>query len=585
MELIVKSTNDATPIWDHFLLKGETSVSINYRDDHTNSIVSDILFRDGRQYRRELRDHIVTFELKITSFFSYNGIRYPLLKIIQLFNTVKEDNRLTRIVPVHWQKISLEQTTGFTKVMPPLHPLLRLNEGVVTVAIEFVDITRLFNDVHGNTPWFMAIELLRGTERNIRVLASLRGHPFIWYVIIPKTVAAEKDLQPNLLYYPLDYGGISYPSNSINGITSPNHDTTVYITIRNTRNLIQCGANTLFSFLNKPISDEEYDAKLQKYLALTKRFEKRNGVNPPPLHHFREILTYEPVAGILQPLYWDPPFGFEQAISVRKQILLVPQFGDGGTAIRTGLKNLVESALMLIYSQGNILNHDTVSVNKLILTCYSESGGKVFTACKKNLEDIKAIVCFEPQYMNRHLGKEDTTLEIGKGVIPLLLKQRGKVIIIGRRKGKEWKDKYLPAEVDSTDLILLPDDAHYSILDYPDASKLYNPDASPVLRLRYSRLLKSSDDPVIEEILSKEMGVVDFASAQKEGKVEEIVANYRKANFSDEKMIKTVFTPEYNFDRSGGYYTHNFIISCGQELAPEGKSVLKFFQQALTLIN
>jgi hypothetical protein len=66
--------------------------------------------------------------------------------------------------------------------------------------------------------------------------------------------------------------------------------------------------------------------------------------------------------------------------------------------------------------------------------------------------------------------------------------------------------------------------------------------------------------------------------------VEEVIAKYRKAGFSDE-MIKEVFTAAYNIDDSGGYFTHNFIISSSQELAADGKSVLGFFQQALNLIN
>lgn len=288
----------------------------------------------------------------------------------------------------------------------------------------------------------------------------------------------------------------------------------------------------------------------------------------------------------MEPRYWDIPFGFEQAISDRKQILIIPQIngGDGGIAIKSGLKNLVEDALMLIYTQGNTLHYETINVNKLILTCYSESGGNVFTASKNNLSDIKAIICFEAQYMNKHLSKENTSLSLGKDVIPLLIRQRSKVIIIGRHKNG-WELKYLPLKTNPAELTILPDDSHYFILEYPDPSKPYAYDASPVLTHRYSRLLKNASDSVIQTILTQETGTIDFESATQEAKVEEVIAKYRKAGFNDEKMIKEVFIPNFNVDDSGGFYTHNFIVSSGQELTADGKSVLRFFYQALTLIN
>jgi hypothetical protein len=321
---------------------------------------------------------------------------------------------------------------------------------------------------------------------------------------------------------------------------------------------------------------------------LSARFKRRNGRDPPPLHHFRDVLSYDPSAGILKPRYWDIPFGFEQVLSERKQILLVPAINgaDGGIAIKSGLKNLVENALMLIYTQGNTLRYDTVSVNRLILTCYSQSGGNLVTACNRNLPEIKAIVCFEPQYMNEYLSTEDRSLNLGKDVIRRLLEkeEKGKVVIIGRSKNGMDR-KYLPSGTNRAELSLLPEDDKYFILEYPEAHKSYAPDKSPVLALRYSRLLKNSADPAIDEMLSKETGVIDFASAIKEAKVEEVIAKYRKAGFSDEKMIKEVFTAAYNIDDSAGYFTHNFIISSGQELAADGKSVLGFFQQALNLIN
>jgi len=289
------------------------------------------------------------------------------------------------------------------------------------------------------------------------VLAALRGHPFIWYAVIPDSVAAKQSIQPNVLLYPYDYGGIYYVADRFEGITTKNHDTSV--------GKIQCGGETLFSFLTRPISDDDYANKLEQYLRLTERYRKRPGRNPPALHHFREVLAYDVSNGSLEPSFWDVPFGFEQGLYDRQQILFVPQLNgaDGGIAIKDGLKRLIINAIFLIYSQSNILTYDTIAVNNLILTCYSESGGNVFTAASKNLDDVKALICFEPQYMNEHLKKENKSLTLGKTVIPLLLKEGAKVAIIARRK-QGWQGKYLPEGVNKDHIILLPDDAHYSVL-------------------------------------------------------------------------------------------------------------------------
>ncbi|RFB44447.1 hypothetical protein [Bacillus sp. dmp10] len=576
MEIIINCPKGASPIWNHFLLKN-TEVLIKFIKG--NTITEEKMIKTGSGFRFELLNSIEAIEIVIRSFFRFNGNDYPLLNIFQRFNVVKENNIAKRLEARQWQKMRPDQSMGITKVNPPLHPLLRLNGSTVTVVIEFVDITRLFNDIHGDTPWFRAIELLRSTPRTIRVLASLRGHPFIWYVVIPKSVNAKKELQPNLLYLPFDYGGIYYTSESIEGITTPFHSTS----IMQGNTDVQCGGEILFSFLTKPITDSDYNAKLKKFLEITDRFKNRKGNNPPALHHFRNVLTYDPSGDNLVPNFWDIPFGFEQALYEKQQILFIPQINgtDGGITTQERLMSLVENGLSIIYTHSNTLTYETMSVNKLILTCYSQSGGNLFTAAYKNIADIKALICFEPNYMNKYEKSEIKSLMLGKDIIPLLLKQGGKIAIVGRRT-LEKKNKYLPLGVNPGDLILLPDESHYSILDYPP----YNRNSSLVLKRRYSRLLKGSSDPIINTMLTQESGVIDFASANEEAKVEDIILKYRKAGFDDEKIINTVFTNFYNEDiHPGGFFTHNFIISSGQELAEDGESVFTFFHQALNLIN
>ncbi|MEQ1741960.1 MAG: hypothetical protein ABL869_05610 [Candidatus Nitrotoga sp.] len=580
MEVIVKvpERKNAPSVWEHFLLKGaEAIIKLPVGNPVKMVKVADV-------FRGEIPDTNEWIDLVLSAAFKYNGTEYPLLKIAQRFQVVRRNNVATSLSALTWQKMTPGQSAGFVKATPPLHPLLRLSGTTVEVALEFVEITGLFNAIHGDTPWYSALHLLKGTNRQIHVLAALQGHPFVWYVVVPQSVADKKELQPNLLIYPADYGGIHYVANSLEGITTPNHNTSV--------GNIQCGGETLFSFLTKPISDKDYEDKLEEYLRQTNRFKNRSGRKPPPLHHLREVLGYGLTGSLPVPKYWDIPFGFEQGLSDKQQILIVPQIsgGDGGICIKKGLKALVENAIFFVYTHSNTLHYDEISVNKLILTCYSESGGNIFTASKSNLSDIKAIICFEPQYMNEHLsGKdrngnpwtENRNLSLGKEVIPLLLEKNSKVVLIGRHK-HGWEAKYLPKGVNPASLVLLPNDANYGILDYPEPSKSYNLAASPVLVRRYSRLLKPTADNVVNKIRSGETEPIDYASTGKEAQVDDFIAKQRKDGLTDEQLIKKVFTPSYNDDTSGGYYTHNFIVSCGQELE-SGGTILKFFHHALNL--
>lgn len=585
MEVIVKGPDrqNVKPVWDHFLLKDAKAIIKLPVGEPIE------MAKAPNAFRAEIPDAIDWIDLVVSAAFRYNGTQYPLLKIVQRFQVIKQNNVATGLSAITWQKVLLSQSSGFTKAKPPLHPLLLVSGTTVTVVIEFVEITHLFNTIHGDTPWFNALHLLKGTNRQVHVLAALRGSPFIWYVVIPQSVADKQAQQPNLLLYPADYGGIFYAQDRLEGITTPNHSTSV----ENRDSYIQCGGEVLFSFLTKPISDKDYEDKLEKYLAQANRFKNRNGRKLPPLHHFREVLGFGLDGDLPVPRHWDIPFGFEQALSDKQQILLVPQIngGDGGICIREGLKTLVDNAIFFIYTHSNSLHYDSIVVNRLILTCYSESGGNIFTAAKNNLSDTRAVICFEPQYMNEHLsgitdGKpwtENKNLSLGKDVIPLLLRQNSKIAIIGRRKGG-LEGKYLPKGINPASLILLPDDAHYGILDYPEPSKSFNPVAFPVLERRYSRLLKPTADNVINKIRSGETAPIDYASSNKEAKIDDFIAKQRKNGLNDEQLIKKIFTLNYNGDSSGGYYTHNYIVSCGQELTSDG-TILRFFHQALSLIG
>lgn len=568
MEISIISSEDdeKTKVWEHFLLK---YFEINCKIIDSNNNQKDIkAVLDKKNFKLSFDENIKYLELTIKADYSFQGENFNLIKIVQKFEVQKEASEI-KLLPLTWIKAA---NTQYKHNRTGIDPLLTIDlQNKIYLNIDFVDITTLFNKIHAATPWFSILELLKGTNRSIKVLAHLKGHPFIWYIVIPETVFSESDLQPNILIYPADYGGIYYTSDSISGITSSNHNTSI--------ENVQCGGETLFSFLTKPLSEQDYFNKLEQYLQLSSRYKNLSGRKPPPLHHFRKVINYSIQSNTLTPRYWDIPFGFETALSEKKNILVIPQLngGDGALVLKNGLKKKIDNALITIYSQQNIFVNSFIKINKLILTAYSESGGNIFTSADNNINDIKALILFEPQYMNRHLKGENRSLVLGKTVIPKLIIAGTKVIIVGRHK-KGWENKYLPEGVDKNKIGILPENVDYFIIDYPNPQIPYNPTGSPILKYRYSRLLESKNDIVIKELLSGSAGDKDPDSAIKEEKIEKLIEIYRSKGFNDEKIIKTVFTENYNADSSGGYFTHNFIVSCG-------KIDKTFFHEALDKIG
>jgi hypothetical protein len=580
MALVLMLADTAT-VWDHFLMKGVTVTA-----KPLNGGGDTVLTRTAETYRWTIPDTCNTFDLEIYVPFIYKGKTYPLLRITQRFNAARSAANQPTLVPVHWIKARANQAAALPVISPQLHPLLKFSGLVVHLDIGFLDITEMFDAIHGPTPWFAALTLLSATKRVIKVLAHLKGEPLIWYAVIPQTVSGEAALQPNILYYPADFGGIYYQQDRMAGIAAESHNTS--------HDRIQCAGETLLTFLTQPLMDSDYTKKLPKYLAIQGRFKKRPGNKIPPLHHLRNVIPYDAVGGKMIPRHWDMPFGYERALAKCRQILIIPQlnYATGGAAIQSGLQGRITNLIMTIYAHGTVLTNRDAAVNKTILTCYSESGGNVFTAAFNNQADIKALVCFEPQYMNEHLkwkgrdGKEhqeNKNLRLGKDVIPALLTRGAKVALVGRRTGNKLA-KYIPKGVNPASLILLPDEAHYSITDYPSSVQAYNPAAYPVLQRRYMRLLHSTRDPVIDAILGSTTSY-DAASANIEAKVEDIVASLKRRGLNDSAIVKAIFTGDLDLDKSGGYFTHNFIVGSGQTLLGDGETIKTFFEEALERIG
>ena len=478
---------------------------------------------------------------------------------------------------VKWKKGRPDDPLGLQKGAPQLHPLLQLSGTDIALNLRFIDITELYFALHGMSPWWRTLRYLQLTHPAVRILASLEGHPMVWYVVVPESVAALGGLETAVMLMPADYGAISYEY-SIRGITSPLHGESL--------SNLQSGLEILARVLLEPLSDDRYDALLAGYIALRKTFKGATDSLPPPLHHFRSILSYVAEGGNLRPLYWDVPFGWERALYEQKYILMLPLMngGQGGVLLKSGLAGLLRNGVHAIYTQSDVLVHETIDVANPVLMAYSQSGGNLFTAAAASADQVRALVLFEPQYMNKHYGSEDRNLRLGKDVVPALLRQGVKVISVGRRKDG-WATKYLPAG-SATGIEVLPDDANYGLMRYPLEGQPSLSATHDIIKHRYSRLVNGSSDHSIDVILgSDDPARLDMPTTNEELKVEDFILRQRKSGVTDGQLVLAVFSPQYNVDDSGGYFTHNFVIAGGQKFDLQLRRYDTFLHEALRSVG
>ncbi|GAQ50417.1 hypothetical protein [Streptomyces acidiscabies] len=270
-----------------------------------------------------------------------------------------------------------------------------------------------------------------------------------------------------------------------------------------------------------------------------------------------------------------------------KYVLLVPLMngGDGGVLLKRGLDDLTAGAVKAVYTHGTALDADSLAVDKPVLMAYSQSGGNAFTSAGNNLRAIGGLVLFETVYTNEYpRDAKNSRLLLGKDVIPKLLKENVKVVVIGR-----WRERprsFLPDGKLLRGITVFPDAANYYLLDYPLPPDGRLSSAHPVVVLRYSRLVDGKHDKALDLILgSEDPAHLDDPTARSEAAVEASIAGYRKAGLGDESIVRRVFSMEYVPERRGAYYPHNLILAGGQHLDTRTRTYRGFVQEALRVFG
>jgi hypothetical protein len=580
MDLIVTNVNPGVPLWTHFLLK-KWEATVEMRPPGAGAGQPRPAPVGPSGLRITVDPGTGWLRLIVRASLELNHTTYQLLFIQQEF-TVGADGALTA---ARWRKGSPDDAIGLQKGIPALHPLLTLSGGgTVGLDVRFLDITGLYTDLHGGSAWFRAMNHLRGTDRAVRVLASLGGHPLIWYAVVPATGAGLPLVKPALMIMPADYGAITY-DNSLAGIQSSQNG----VSVNQPGNYVQSGLEILARLLTEPLTDDRYRDLLASYIDLRRTFRGSPDALPGPLHHFRGVLSYLPGGPGKAPVpqYWDVPFGFERAISDQKYVLLQPLMngGDGGVMLKPGLAGLTANAVMTVYTHGTALHADTLRVEKPVVVAYSQAGGNAFTAAGSNLDGVNGLVVFEAVYTNE-FPRDDKGhyLLLGKDVIPKLLRKNVKVVVVGR-----WRDRprsFLPDGKRLPGITVLPDEADYRLLDYPLPPDGKLASAHPLVRFRYSRLVDGKHDAALELILgSDQPGHIDYATTQSELAVDAAIAAYRKAGLGDDALVPRVFTADYYPDGAGAYYPHNLILAGGQSFDDRTRTYRGFLHEALRVIG
>ncbi|WJL97183.1 hypothetical protein QSU92_08515 [Microbacterium sp. ET2] len=495
--------------------------------------------------------------------------RVHLLLLIRQTLDISSPGGPVTLTPRFWMRGAGDVALGRPVADPALHPLLALppvaaastSVAVIRLSLPFLDITDMFLAVHGGTAWFQTLGMLKATSFRLRVLAGLRGHPLIWYVAVPESALERTEVTPHVFYWPADYGGIDYPADSERGIVTRNHHRSM-----NTANAaIQSGGETLCYFLLTPLDDARFLALAPAFEKARERFEAARSHEdeqlPRPAYSFRRVLEYTPRgdARAINPQVWMVPFGLEQVIAGTDQVLFFPQVagGDATHAIRPGLRRDLQSALAVLADREPAFRSAAPVADRLILSCYSQAGGNLFTASRNNSTDIRGVVAVEPQYVNERKKGESDHLALGKEVLPGLIRRGVKVAIVSRRREAWQRAKYLPRGVDPARLTLLPVDQ--TLLAYPQL-----PDR-PQFRHRLSRLLDPAKDAAVIFYAAPANAPTDAKTRRRIAAVNGIITRQRARGLGDEALVTWAFRPELDADVSGGFSSHNFLLAGAED--------------------
>jgi hypothetical protein len=517
---------------------------------------------------------------------SHGGRTFQTLRILQDFSLTptpanSDQNIDYALAPLSWNHsafaLTNRRTSAARTANAGVHPLLdltKLSQSLVLMNALVLDVTDLWDQLHETNGNYRVYKGLGDHDRvTFKVFAHLGGNAFIWYGIVPSYLSESTSVSPHVFFSPADYAEKQnerdekkYLFNNaehlekfsgrtlIHGYLLPPVDDVRIPDLDNlpeldpTRLRLGMGAGELTGY---QLPDVPLDAS-----RLVREMHRRSKLIAWVIARRRNVVNFfytSPRTKKIMPAHWDIGAGFERAFYALgkikpQQFLLMPQ-PYGKTGVIKGresdahLKVVTDAIVDVLQTNTELVGHpdgELVAKDKMVLSCYSESGWDLWKACATNTDHIKAIIGIEPNSTNPK----------GRDIIPTLLAKQIRVFIIGRHQG--FNDHYRPkvAKPLQDQIRFLPDKPR-EVLKYPP-----DPDLNDFVKYRVARVTKVDLDPLMTD---------------HEKEILEDLAKRRKP-ITGKAAIPVIFQDINNSDKlsDGGltsiFYTHNFALTGGQEM-------------------
>jgi hypothetical protein len=534
----------------------------------------------------------------------YGAKTFQLIRILQEFSlqelpTNNDQNVDYLLSPFAWKNgafaLANSRTSKLHRANASVHPLLdltKLSKNLIVMNALVVDLTQLWDYLQEfNENYQFYKEVSPADKVTFKVFAHLGGNSFIWYGVVPSYLANSSKVSPHIFYLPGDFGSKQNIKDDFNYLfNNPDQFNAKNLTALKDEsddpsNDAFNGNTLLLNYLLPPIDDEEIPALSPKKMSKdTFDFWVARRRNVVGFEYAKskpsEIVT----------LHWNIGGGLQRAFyglhgKKPQQFLLIPQpwgtdsSSNKGTEREAHLKFVTDAIFDLLQSNTELLSpgddDELVIKDKLILSCYSESGNDLWMSSTLNLKDIKAIIGIEPVAANPQ----------GRAIVPTLLQNKVPVYIIGRhrgqKKGEKWKDHYRPEIAPNLQAQIQFRPKDLKILKYPP-----NPASNDFVRFRVLRVTDAKLDSVL--MTDDETSILeDLASAKKP--------------ITGDAVFPKIFKDLYNADKrppntdfADIMYTHSFALTGGEKMTlfdhddPYKKGIKEywtFFQQAVEEIG
>ncbi|WP_441238792.1 hypothetical protein [Bradyrhizobium sp. 930_D9_N1_4] len=318
--------------------------------------------------------------------------------------------------PATWERTDLSALPGAPSAhapIPGLHPLITYNGFSNTVLIDctMLDVTRYWLAARSNSAYYKTLHRYQDKRVTLRILASIVETPMIWYLLCPKSLQREDTVMPHVFFSPADYSEIQpYQGNERYFFDADwaSGKKSLKLQLMPGPGRWMTDGEILTDYLASPAPEDSIDAAIR-----AAPIDAKNGREMTEAEQMRNVdaIVLDDTTGEFELNNFNGSAGFGKALAEgsRRQLLMMPQRTYGvGSGLATGreLPRLYSSAISLLESCSDTFGEDRrtrVNVGKLVLSCYSDAGVSMWSACAVTeiLDRLKGVICIEPMPGNQ----------------------------------------------------------------------------------------------------------------------------------------------------------------------------------------